>query len=191
MPDEVSDTDLCQQVQPLLDLGEAILWVGQPEPKRFWTEAAAVVAFGLLLLAAGIGLLVIAWGDRIYFLLALGLGLAAFGCFCLSAPWRLRARLRQAAYVLTDRRAVIVRGVGWSRQDTVPTLAEPWYSFGPQELRHRTLKRRSGQRVDLVFGTETHRLGRGKSMTVEIGFLGLADPIPVEELLEERFPRPW
>jgi hypothetical protein len=68
-------------------------------------------------------------------------------------------------------------------------LSELWYSFGPQELSRRVLKRRSARRTDLVFGTETQRVGRGKSMAVEIGFLGLADPAEVEELLEQRFPR--
>jgi hypothetical protein len=186
---EISGHDLSERVQAILDPGESLLWVGQPQSKRFWSEVAAVMAFGLLLLGAGTGLLVLAWGERIYFLLALGLALAALGCFCLLAPWRLRHRLRQATYALTDRRAVVFRGVGWSQQDMVPNLSKPWYSFGPRELCQRALKHRYGRRMDLVFGTETQRLGRGKAMTVDIGFMGLEDPDLVEELLEQWFPR--
>jgi hypothetical protein len=189
MPEEVSGSDLRQRVQSLLDPGESILWVGQPDASRFWGEVAAVVTLGVLLLAAGGALLVVAWPDRIYLLLAVGLGLSAFGCFCALAPWRVRRRLRQGTYALTNRRALILHGVGWSWQDTVPTLSESWYSFGPQELSRRVLKRRSARRTDLVFGTESQRVGRGKSMAVEVGFIGLADPAEVEELLEQRFPR--
>jgi hypothetical protein len=121
-----------------------------------------------------------------------GLLFCAVGVYCLSYPWHVRRRLRQTTYALTDRRALIWKGVGWSGPAAVPFLYETCYEFGPEALRCRSRRRRFGRRIDLVFGEEIHRTGRGGRgrMVVEFGFLGLEDPEQAEELLERRFPCP-
>ena len=189
MPIKLSNSELIQLIQPILEPGEKLIWLEQPDPKRFWSEIAALVFLGLLFSGAAIGLLVIMWSSGLWFsfLMVIEIIFLVLGILNLAAPWRLRRRLRKTVYALTDRRASILRGVGWTRQDMIPDLSEQLYSFGPPELCQRTLKRRSGRRIDIVFGTETHRIGRGKTMLVDIGFMGLSDSGPVEKMLEQRF----
>jgi hypothetical protein len=193
---ESSADELRRRFQALLQSGESILWVGRPDPKLFLREAAAAFVFGFVPSGAGLAVLVVGVSHAIgpagwIFPGLVGLLFCAVGVYCLSYPWHVRRRLRQTTYALTDRRALIWKGVGWSGP-AVPSLYETCYEFGPEALRCRSRRRRSGRRIDLVFGEEIHqtgRSGRGR-MVVEIGFLGLVDPEQAEELLERHFPRP-
>ena len=194
---EASLDQLRERVKGSLQRGESLLWAGQPDPKRFWGEAVAGFILGLVFLGLDLAivLLLIATGPALSLPLGLfGLIFFAAGFYYLLSPWWLPRRLRQTIYVLTDRRALIWHGVGWGADGLVSRLHEPYYEYGPEALCYHSRRRLSGRCIDLVFGEELHRSGRkgNDRIAVEIGFLGLARPEPVEQLLKERFacPRP-
>jgi hypothetical protein len=194
MPVPVSDDELRERVQTLLKPGESILWVGQPDPKQFWSEAAATFVFGFIPLSVGLVFLALAVSTakgpaEAILPLFVGLYFCVTGIYLLLFPWLAPRILRETTYALTDRRALIFKGVRWSPTGMMPSLDEEWYMFGPESLRKRSRKRRYGRRVDLVFGEEIRKTPKGHTV-VEIGFFGLPNPEQVNELLEQRFPRP-
>jgi hypothetical protein len=190
--------ELRGSIQALLAPGESILWIGRPDPRQFRSEVAAAFVSGLIPLSTGLAVLSIAilvpmgWAAPMFALL-IGLLFSAAGLYLLSTPCQARRKLRRTIYALTDRRALVLDGVGWSGPSVVPYLREQCYEFGPEALASRSRRRRSARRTDLIFGEETHRMG-GKGgpqeLVLEIGFVGLAEPDAVEALLEQHFPRP-
>jgi hypothetical protein len=189
---------------PELEADELLLWAGQPDPKQFRFEASVRAAIGLIPLGFGLAffILIVSHAPLRAELIPAGLVAAMFcaiGIKCMVTSWHLKRRLREAIYALTDRRALVLNGVGWPATVlvlnsvgwpvTVP-LRETSYAFGLDALHNRVRKRRYGRRIDLVFGEEVYqRKGRKRPCAVEIGFLGLTDPGPVIDLLEQYFPR--
>lgn len=181
---------LVAEVQPLLEPGETVAWIGRPDPKHFAAEGRAGVGLGVVVLAIALGLGYVAWRFPDAMCLAvLAVPAAAVGVGGLAMPWWLNARIGRVVYVVTDRAALLIRPVGYARHDVVPTPRQAVYRFDRATLAGRRRAARHGTRVDLVFAEEVQRRPGGRSVMVDLGFLGLAHPDEAEAVLDRVVPR--
>jgi hypothetical protein len=122
------------------------------------------------------------------------LGLTAIGLRCLAGAWLTAREVRGAVYAVTTHRALILNAFGWTRRSIgLPATRERVYEFGAEALRWRARKRRWRRlisRTDLIFKVEDFGAASGKRWDVEVGFLGLADPLEAEAVLDRLFPVP-
>jgi hypothetical protein len=176
-------------LKPYLKAGERPLWIGRPVPGEFWSELAAQVVFGAILMLVGGGSLALfAWfafrdDASAFFVLPVPLLFFAIGVYMATLPWRLVARLRRTLYAVTDVRAMVVGQLGWSHGGLTETN-EDFYAFSPQDLAQSEVKR-NGR--DIVLGSEWQRMSgrrhRNRDMLVEIGFLAVDDLAGAESAL--------
>jgi hypothetical protein len=178
---------------PKLRHDEQLLWIGQPDPELLRGEVWRLwLIFSVLLAgcaAIGIGVSLLLEGGWIPpAVVAVLFCMALF----LSAPWRYRSRANDTIYAVTDQRAIVYRGFGWSPAQFMPALHEELCSVDAGTIRARRLIPRYAGRTDLVFDGERHyhSNGRGRKLRtwVQIGFLGLANVEEVDEILERQFP---
>jgi hypothetical protein len=161
-----------------LQAGERITWVGQPIPSRFYRRGLPVALGGLVFAiysAVWIEGTMNAWDEATLGEWFSGIFVAApfsaIGLGCLSAPfWMVRKALR-TAYLLTDRRAIVVEADWWRSPRTV-------YSFWPTQLRHMQGYIDRDGSGDLVFGERQEENGR-----VDIGFIAIRNVAAVEQLV--------
>jgi len=93
----------------------------------------------------------------------------------LSSPILAYRRALKTAYVITDRRAIVVAGGGMT------TIR----SYPPEKLGDVFRRERSDGTGDVVFSTEVVQGARGRNTQEDLGFLGVAEPKKVEEMLKE------
>jgi hypothetical protein len=191
-----SSNDLRRKIEPELRDAETLVWVGQPDPAQFSREVqrACLCQLGLFAVTA---LFVCAITYVVDSEKTARVGLLASavttGYFLLAAPWRYPYKVLQTIYGITDRRAIVYRGVGWSSRwlEALPDLHDMVWSFDPNLIRARRRIRRYSGRTNLVFDGERHfyETGRGQIQDwVQVGFLGLANINEIDQLLETRFP---
>jgi len=183
-------------MEPKLRFSETLLWVGRPDPRLFSREMARayLLFLGLLALCG----LVSTWlirhlsQPRNAVIPAILVVVVMIGYFLITAPWRYRQRILQTIYAITDRRALVYRGFGWSSLwlEALPDLHDMLWSFDARQIRARRRIERYQGRTDLVFDGERHyhMTGRGQIRDwVQVGFLGLENVDEVDQLLESRF----
>ena len=186
---------LARTIERELRPGEILIWIGQPNPKRFSREVIRSCLFQLALMAIFIpvSLFVISrisrprrrWFQCFY-------SWAASSYFAIGAPWRYPQRILQTIYAITDKRALVYQGFGWSLLwlQALPDLYNTLCSFDARKIRGQRRIQRYEGRTDLIFGGEghDHMTGRGQIRDwVQVGFLGLADIDDVDLLLENHF----
>jgi hypothetical protein len=193
-----SPSDFRRVLEPQLRLGEKLIWVGQPEPAQFAREVARACVLQLALFAVFIPVSVwvishLARPEKsiVPAILLVG-GMILY--FVLAAPWRYRDRVLQTIYAITDQRALVYKGFGWSLLwlQPLPDLYNTLWSFDARQIRARRRLQRYEGRADLVFAGERryHVTGRGQIQDwVQVGFLGLKDLDEVDRLLENHFAR--
>jgi hypothetical protein len=191
-----SADDLRRAIELKLERDEHLLWVGQPDPGRLSLELtrACLIQLGIAVLAFGAFTFVVSTFSRFVNPLvpvALFVGIIA-GCVMVAAPWRYRQRIEQTIYAITDRRALVYRGFGWSSWwfEAIPELHELLWTFDASQILGRRRIERYAGRVDLVFDGERHRYQTGRGEIgdwVQVGFLGLPNPDEVEDLLDRQF----
>jgi len=191
-----SVSELRRIIEPQLRSEEKLIWVGQPEPMQFSREVtrACVFQLGEIVLAIAISVWVIArlsGSEKLALpaILFVG-GMVAY--FLLAAPWRYPSRVLQTIYAITDQRALVYQGFGWSLLwlQALPTLYNTLWSFDARQIRARRRIPRYEGRSDLIFGGERryHNTGKGQIQDwVQVGFLGLGNIDEVDQLLESRF----
>ena len=184
-------------IEARLSPDEKLIWVGRPDPDKFFTEVAraCLLQLALAVLIVPVILFVIfrfsvVEGTAMPIILFAG-GVIAF--FLISAPWRYPERISQTIYAITNKRALVHEGVGWSLLwlDAMPNLYNPLFSFDTRQVRARRRIERYHGRVDLVLGGEGHNYFTGKGQIrdwVQVGFLGLEDVDEIDRLLERQFP---
>ena len=86
------------------------------------------------------------------------------GYFLIAAPWRYPKRILETIYAITDQRALVYRGFGWSLLwlEALPDLYNTLCSFDPRQVRARRSIARYQGRIDLVFGGENLITSRAK-----------------------------
>jgi hypothetical protein len=188
--------ELKRAMLPKLRLGERLLWVGRPDPGLFSREVtrACLVRLGMAALALAAFALVV---SRFAMFFSPWVPVALFVaivllCAVVLAPWRYRQRVGQTVYAITDRRALVHLGFGWSSFwfEAIPELRESLWSFDASQIVGRRRIERYAGRVDLVFDGERHRYTTGRGEIgdwVQVGFLGLRNTDEVEELLDRQF----
>jgi hypothetical protein len=173
--------ELQRMIDSELASGERVLWSAQPIPGRFARKALPAVLFGIpwtafaLFWTAGA-----AWGTsrtegaglfRAFPLF--GLPFILIGVGMLSSPYWMRRKARRCAYVLTNRRAIVLSG-GWRGSVTVR-------SFGPERLTDLQRKQNPDGSGDLVFAQDIRRDSEGSRLATDVGFLAIRDVKSVEE----------
>lgn len=171
------------QVQALVDAeiapGERVLWQAQPLPSGFARGGICLTLFGIPFTGFAVFWIVMAsgathigvWG----FLFPLfGLPFLLAGLGMLSAPLWMRWQAGRTAYVLTDRRAVILSPGLFSR--SVRT-------FEPERLGHLQRRERADGSGDLVFETQHWRDSDGDRRTREVGFIAVPEVKLVEQMV--------
>jgi hypothetical protein len=188
--------DLRRTLEPQLSPEEKLIWVGQPDPAQFAREVATACVFQLALFAVFIPVTVwvLSYLSRpeksiVPAILLVG---SMILYFLIAAPWRFPDRVQQTIYAITDQRALVYKGFGWSLLwlQAVPDLYNMLWSFDSRQIRARRRLQRYEGRTDLVFAGERryHQTGRGQIQDwVQVGFLGLKDIDEVDRLLEKQF----
>ena len=183
-------------IEARLSPDERLIWIGRPAPEKFFTEVARACLLQLALAALLVPVFLfvifrfsVAAGTVMPIILFVA---GVIGFFLISSLWRYPERVSQTIYAITNRRALVHEGVGWSLLwlDALPNLYNPLCSFDARQVRARRRIERYQGRVDLVFGGEGHDYftGRGQIRDwVQVGFLGLTDVDGVDALLEKYF----
>ena len=186
--------DLPDELVPLVDRelssGETVEWVGQPIPARLARSAIPAVLFGIPWTAFAIFWTVMASGITTRkgsggwsWLFALwGVPFILIGLGMLSSPyWALR-RAKRMAYVLTDRRAIVL---SLGRRSSASVR-----SFEPAALTDLQRRERADGSGDLIFTNEISTGNRGRSVSTAVGFVGIPNVKEVEDrvrrLVQER-----
>ena len=168
-----------------LDIGESVLWSGQPDPARMRRKALPSALCAIPLCAfmafwmwgASTGLRSALSAGRVPDLFSVGfpafglIFVAVIGRMALS-PWTAAAKARHTFYALTDRRAlIIVGGKGGSVKSVMPA--------------EFTLERRDLARGgDVVLKREIKGSGEDQTVT-EFGFYGIENAGEVERMARE------
>jgi hypothetical protein len=176
--------ELRSQVEMELQSGERIAWMDQPIPGRLARGSLGLVIFGIPWTAFSIfwvtmaakgmsksGVGPIGWLFPLF-----GVPFILIGIGMLSSPYWARRRAERMAYVLTDRRAMIIQG-GWRGSVNVR-------SFDPAVLKgDLQRKQHADGSGDLIFTQELRRGSKGRQYATNIGFLAVRDVKAVEEMV--------
>ena len=157
------------QVQARLRSGERVVWSASPRPARIARQAWPYVVFGFVWLAVVLGGWAASGGARERTPVMLGLSFP--GVAALTMPlWFARAAAR-TAYVLTDRRAIVI--------EPRSVLASMWVtrSFASGELANAEALINTDGSGDLILGSRFAKPRvRGKEQrAILLGFFGIAD----------------
>jgi hypothetical protein len=194
-PDQSPEEKLGAVLQP----GEKLLWWGVPATRRFISDIIAHIIFGLITFSFSSLFLVLLARDvirngidwRVLQGLMIGgfagLGFMAVGIYCFLYPWKLRVRLREVVYALTDRRAIVLTS-STSSWNPIPAMhrGNPRMVFDPDQIRNYQRKWRDFGRTDLIFHREWREARRGGHWHY-FGFLGLDDLDEPERVIKENY----
>jgi hypothetical protein len=171
------------RVERELASGEKVEWMGQPIPRRLAKASWPIVVFGIpwtafaLFWTAGA-----AWGTSktgvglLNLFPLFGIPFILVGLGMLSSPFWIKRAAKGTAYVITDRRAIVIQG-GW--RGTVNVR-----SFEPERLVDLRRKEHADGSGDLVFTQDIRRDSDGDRHTTEVGFMAIADVKSVEEIVK-------
>jgi len=109
---------LARKIERELRPGETLIWVGQPDPKQFSREVVRACLFQLALMAIFIPVSLfvvsrISQAEKTVIPSVLFVG-GVVGYYVITAPWRYPQRILQTIYAITDQRALVHQGFGWS-----------------------------------------------------------------------------
>ena len=172
-------------VETELRPGEGLRWVGQPLPSRMALGGLPALLFAVPWTAFA---LFWTWNAaqiscpnpnssleaRMFPFFGVPFILVGLGMFT-TPLWLMRAA-RRTVYVVTDRRAIVLRG-SWFGSVTVR-------SFEPEKLGDLSRNQRADGSGDLVFGQDVKVGNRGATRLVDYGFLGLRDVREAEEYVD-------
>jgi hypothetical protein len=167
-------------VQAELRPGEGIRWVERPIPARLARSAWPILLFAVPWTAFAVFWV---WSAaqatcgnpspeaRLFPVFGVPFVLIGLGMFT-SPYWAMR-RARRTVYLVTDRRAVVLRA-RWASGVSVR-------SFEPEKLGDLRREQNADGSGDLVFGEDVHVGSKGRTRTVPYGFLALRNAREAEE----------
>ncbi|WP_146676281.1 hypothetical protein [Pirellula sp. SH-Sr6A] len=182
-----SDHPMWQAIQPHLEEGEQVWWIGRPVYKKLWNEMAAEVVFGLI--PGTIGLLAVIAGTTVFArrmdasltLLVVGAFFTLIGFWCVSAPYRYRRMLQDTVYAVTSRRALVIAGFTWGPQVAVDKTTDRIQSITADKAMYYEVV---GRGRDVVFGGEWRKGRKGRNYWGHHGFLAVDDRQGAEAALQ-------
>lgn len=164
--------DLQAKVDRELESGERIQWMSMPIPRFFTPRATALFLFAIPWTAFSV---FFSWGPGDFMFVLFGLPFILIGLGLLSSPlWAYRKALK-TVYVITDRRAITFDG-GWST-----TIR----SYPPSKLQDVYRKEKKDGSGDVIIARGAWRDSDGHRQSEELGFLRIANPKEVEQMLKQ------
>jgi hypothetical protein len=158
-----------------LDRGERLLWAANPDPMRYAvSKALGMAVSGLFFFGFAVFWVFMARDLPSEFWL-FGLIFIAIGLCLLLSPAFFYWRAPRVAYVLTDKRAVIDIQGPFSKRISVPLDQVPFV----------TLKGVSNGIGSVLFIETTYRARRGRTNTIQDGFMAITEPEKVERLMRD------
>jgi hypothetical protein len=182
------DNNLPRELASFVDLelepGEQIAWAAQPIPGRFARRSIGLVLFGIpwtsfaiFWMAGASGFKIPDFSHGFGFFPLFGVPFVLIGFGLLSSPYWMRRKARRTAYVITDKRALILAGGSW-RSTTVR-------SFEPYRLGDIRRVQNADGSGDLIFERTWASDGDGGRQSTDHGFLAVRDARNVETLVRD------
>lgn len=183
---DMPSPELESEIRRDLEAGEKVVWTGTPDASAFARGRWFHVPFGLFF--AGFAVF---WMAAPYLLGAgtkngahpplaftlFGVPFVVVGLGMASSPLWMRRKAARSAYVITDRRAIVIEGGVFSNSKTT-------ISYAPERLRNIARIDRRGDRGDLVFEQVSMGYQQNNQQAMRPrGFLGIQDVREVEKLL--------
>ncbi len=169
------------RVKSELRPGEAVAWIGQPNPTRFmrsgfflWLFFIPWTAFSLFWIAGASGFKFPDFSHAWSWFPLFGLPFLLIGLGGLSSPLWLYRKAANIVYIVTNQRAFSLEG---ARSYTVRT-------YLPAQLTHIVRKEHPDGSGDLLLEVLHYKDSDGDSRKKENGFFAIADVRKVEQLLE-------
>ncbi|MBE9029322.1 hypothetical protein IQ266_06040 [filamentous cyanobacterium LEGE 11480] len=176
--------DLRRRIEQELQPGEPIAWLGQPIPRWMTLDSIIFVLFAIpwttfalfwMWAAFGMQMPDLANGIKPNYIIALfGIPFVLIGLFMLSSPIWKRRTLRRTVYLVTDRRAIIIRGGFYI------TIR----SYAPEQLQDVYRRERRSDIGDVIIAQRQIRNSNNSYRTELIGFLGIADAHGAEQRIK-------
>jgi hypothetical protein len=177
-------SELSPQLRSLVDAevksGERIMWLDQPIPGRIARATIPIVlfaipwtAFAIFWIAGASGFKRPDFSHGFGFFPLFGIPFLLVGVGMLSSPFWARRAARRCIYVLTDRRAIIIRG-SWRGSVSVRSVE----AEGLTDLQRKQNADGSG---DLIFSQDIRPAGNGGRQLTAVGFLAVRDVKSVED----------
>jgi hypothetical protein len=172
--------ELAERVESELAHDERAAWLAQPSSRRAAARALPICIFAVPWTAFAVFWICGAAGFKIpdfskggFDLFPLfGVPFVLIGLGMLSAPWWAARAARATAYVITDRRALIIALSGSVR------------SFTAEKLKDLERRQRPDGSGDIVIERTVYE-GSRRSSVREIGFFGIPDAKRAEDLLRQ------
>lgn len=119
--------------------GETLVWIGQPDPALFSREVGRACLFQLVVSVLFVPVFVFVIsrisgpGTAVICAILLVCGIIVY--FLIAAPWRYPQRIQQTIYAITDQRALVHQGVGWSLLwlEALPNLYNTLWTFDARQ----------------------------------------------------------
>lgn len=169
--------DVRARAQGELEPGEHVVWVGQPVPRLAARGAWVISVFAVPWTAFAVFWMVGASHAAGLFGL-FGIPFVAIGIAMFFAPAWMRRAAAGTVYLLTERRAVIVRPALLGTTTTVR-------SYRPAGLGAMTRRERSDGSGDLIFEQYTTRDSDGDRRTTRYGFMAVERVRELERLVQD------
>lgn len=172
-----------ERLQAELKPGEAIVWVGQPNPMLrmrsgfgAWLFFAPWTAFSIFWIMGASGFKWPDFSSGWNWFPLFGAPFLLIGLAGLSTPYWQRRSSRMTIYAITNQRAISIEGRINSYTVT---------SFPPRSIKE-IIRRQHGEKLgDLLFASRFYRDSDGDRHQLDTGFFGIQEPRSVERLLEE------
>ncbi len=173
---------LQELIEQELQSDETIVWMDQPNPKRFMLKALPIIlfaipwtAFSIFWMAGASGFKIPDFSKPESFFMLFGLPFLFIGIGMLSTPLWIARNAKKTVYLLTDQRAIIFDG-GWSTTIRF---------FKPDQLINISRKQRRNGTGDLIFVIQFTYNNQDNQRVKEIGFIGIDDVKMVHDLIEK------
>lgn len=162
--------------------GESIVWSASPRPTSLVLKSLPIVLFALPWTAFSVFWMVMAGGfnfqdgfkmESVFPLF--GLPFLLIGIGMLLSPFLIMRSARESAYVITNRRALILTAKPWGSMNIT--------SFPPEQLKSLTRNQKLDGSGDVVFEARVSNAGNGEKFVQRLGFIGVDDAKAVEDML--------
>lgn len=175
---------LHDKIDAELESSERLEWIGMPAAKYFTLVSTVAFLMAMPFTAFAVVWIVIAtWGTRaagdqplpLQWFGLCGLPFVFIGLAMFTAPFWAHRKALRTAYVITDRRAIILEGGWWM---TVR-------SFRPSKLQGTYRRERPDGTGDVILTRTTTTDSEGHQRATELGFLRIKNPRAVEAMFKQ------
>jgi hypothetical protein len=168
-------------IQSELQDGEQIQWVAQPIPMRFVLKSLPIFLFAIPWTAFAVFWITMASGFKmpqfssvVSLFPLFGVPFVLIGLGLLGSPLWMWIKARRTAYVLTNRRAIVL---------DARVLSFVVRSFNVERLQELRRHQHADMSGDLIFDRQYSQNSDGDRQYTDVGFLAIRDVRKVEDLI--------